>query len=87
MKPLFIPLKTQYFNQFKAGTKTTEYRLYGSRWNDKTIVLGRMATLSHGYSGARLSAIIVNLRKVKNKSITDIYPKGATLAAIDLSFS
>ncbi len=49
MKPLFIPLHTEYFQAFKAGTKTTELRAYGPRWNEKTCWPGRPAVLSKGY--------------------------------------
>lgn len=84
-KPLFVPLKTQWFRAFQAGTKKTEYRLYGPRWNESTCVPGRPVTLSHGYNGARISATVIRLRIIKN-TITDLYPRGALLAAIDLSF-
>ena len=49
MKPLFIPLNTEYYRAFERGEKTTEYRLYGPRWNEKTCTLGRRVTLSLGY--------------------------------------
>ena len=49
MKPLFIPLKTKYFNQFKDGTKTKELRRYGKRWNENTCSIGREVILSKGY--------------------------------------
>lgn len=84
MKPLFVPLKTEYFNAFKDGSKTTEYRLYGPRWHEGTIIPGRLATLSHGYSGPRLKATVVRMRKIRN-NITDLYPRGAILCAIDLT--
>lgn len=48
-KPLFIPLKTEYFLAFKQRLKEHELRLYGSRWNEKTCRIGRLATLSKGY--------------------------------------
>lgn len=48
-RPLFIPLKTEYYEQFKRGEKVTEYRLYGPRWNEKTCRVGREVTLSCGY--------------------------------------
>lgn len=83
MKPLFVPLKTEYFRAFEAGSKTTEYRLYGPRWNETTCIPGRAVTLSHGYSGERIPAVIVQLRKIQN-TITDLYPTGVMLAAIDL---
>lgn len=49
MKPLFIPLKTEYFEAFRAGTKTVEYRPYGTRWNEGTCPPGREVVLSRGY--------------------------------------
>ncbi len=53
MKPLFIPLTTHWFNQFADGTKTTELRIYGPRWNERTCTIGRAVTISHGYGKAR----------------------------------
>lgn len=84
MKPLFVPLKRQYFEQFANGTKRTEYRLYGPRWHEGTVVPGRPVTLSLGYSGARLSGVVVKMRKIKN-TITDLFPRGAYLCAIDIT--
>ena len=34
MKPLFIPLKAEFFNAFERGEKTAEYRVYGPRWTN-----------------------------------------------------
>lgn len=62
-KPLFIPLKKEFYEQFKAGTKAvgfiarpgapikyqTEFRPYGPRWNERTCRLGRDVVLSCGY--------------------------------------
>lgn len=84
MKPLFVPLKTEWFRAFERGEKTTEYRLYGARWNESTCIPGRAVTLSHGYSGARIGATVIGLRVITNRASTSIYPKGAKLAAIDL---
>jgi hypothetical protein len=59
MTPLFIPLKTKFFEAFNNGSKTTEYRLYGPRWNERTCPVGRPVVLSKGYSKAhRLSGVI-----------------------------
>lgn len=52
-KPLFIPLKAQHFDDFAAGTKTTEFRLYGPRWNQQTCRPGRAVVLSRGYGKQR----------------------------------
>lgn len=49
LKPLFIPLLRMYYKQFCDGTKDTEMRAYGPRWNEKTCTLGRDVTLSMGY--------------------------------------
>lgn len=49
MKPLFIPLKTEYYEAFEGGKKRDELRLYGNRWNEKTCPIGRPVTLSKGY--------------------------------------
>lgn len=48
-KPLFIPLKTEYYNAFLDGTKTHELRRYGGAWTEKNIWPGRAVTLSKGY--------------------------------------
>ena len=61
MKPLFCPLKKQYFNQFKDGTKSTEYRGYGRQWTERTVIIGRPITLSCGYNGERIHGIISSL--------------------------
>lgn len=49
MKPLFIPLKTEFYEGFERGEKREEMRLYGPRWNEKTCRPGRRVVLSKGY--------------------------------------
>lgn len=61
MKPLFIPLKREYFEQFRTGEKIYEYRPYGPRWNERTCTPGRTVTLSLGYGKKhRLQGTIVS---------------------------
>lgn len=55
---MFIPLKKKYFEQFAAGEKTEEFRLYGKRWNESVCAPGRDVVLSCGYSGARMNGTI-----------------------------
>ena len=47
--PLFVPLRSEYYEAFANGSKTEELRLYGPRWNECTCVVGREVTLSKGY--------------------------------------
>lgn len=64
MKPLFIPLKKEYFEAFERNKKDTEYRLYGPRWNEKTCTVGRAVTLSCGYGKQRrLNGVITHFSK------------------------
>ncbi|MGA8094767.1 MAG: hypothetical protein WB823_10945, partial [Steroidobacteraceae bacterium] len=81
-KPLWIPLKTEYFLAFERGEKTVEYRLYGGPWTERTIVPGRPAVLGHGYSGRRLSATVTKLEK--HVMDTQIYGTGKLIACIHL---
>lgn len=46
MSPLFIPLKTEFYEGFLRGDKREEYRVHGPRWNEKTCRIGREAVLS-----------------------------------------
>lgn len=48
-RPLFIPLRTEYFEAFRDRTKHFEYRPYGARWNERTCTIGRRVTISKGY--------------------------------------
>ena len=64
MTPLFIPLKTKYFNAFTNGSKTEELRAYGPRWDTATCQVGRRVTLSCGYGKAkRLAGTIWRFKK------------------------
>ena len=60
MKPLFIPLKAEFYDAFEAHLKEFEYRLAGPRWNAGTCIIGRLVVLSCGYSGARRVGVISN---------------------------
>ena len=65
MKPLFVPLKTVYFDAFANGSKTDELRRYGPRWNEETCKPGREVILSKGYGKhARLKG---RIRKFKRQ--------------------
>lgn len=62
-RPLFIPLKREYFAAFERGEKTEEFRLLGPRWNEKTVWTGRAVVLSFGYGKARrLRGVVSSMR-------------------------
>lgn len=64
MKPLFIPLKREYFDAFERGEKDTEYRIYGPRWNERVCSVGRPVVLSCGYGKQRrLEGVIREFRE------------------------
>lgn len=92
-KALFIPLKTEWFRKFESGEKDTEYRAYGPRWNERTCRVGRAATISHGYSGSRLSGWVRRFDKLRREDAPaiarQIFPKAEFIAAIgiDRAFS
>lgn len=65
MKPLFIPLKAKHFDRFDDGSKDTERRVYGKKWNIGVLHVGRPVVLSRGYGKARrIGGKITDLRIV-----------------------
>lgn len=71
MKPLFIPLKTEYYRAFERGDKNTEYRLHGARWNGKVCSVGRPVILSRGYGKSdRIEGSITSFQAIPLSSIS-----------------
>jgi len=68
IKPLFVPLKTQYYEEFVSGNKDTEYRKYGRGWNEKTCRIGREVVISNGYGKYRRSRGIIRSFKIVDSS-------------------
>lgn len=76
MKPLFIPLKTEFFEAFANGSKDTEYRPYGPRWNERTCAIGRGVVLSHGYGKSRrLRGVIAGFKRSAEPTGTEAWVK------------
>ena len=74
MTPLFIPLKREYFEAFKCGSKTEEFRRYGPRWNERACTVGRPVTLSLGYGTAhRLTGTIWRFKKQRGSTFGSTY--------------
>lgn len=65
MKPLFLAVRSESFDKFKTGEKTTEYRLCDRQWNERTCRKGRPIVLSTW--GAKTNPI--NGKVVKAKTI------------------
>lgn len=62
--PLFIPLRTEFYEAFKSGAKRDELRAYGTRWNERTCSVGRPVLLSKDYGKQnRLTGRIWAFRK------------------------
>ena len=74
MKPLFIPLKSEYYDAFAAGYKQIEFRKYGPRWNERTCPVGRPVILSRGYGRQhRMTGKIVMFHRRKWPTKTDVW--------------
>jgi len=74
MKPLFIPLKTEYYEAFANGSKTEELRLYGPRWNENTCKVGRGVVLSKGYGKtARMTGKVWKFKKQRGDLFGSTY--------------
>jgi hypothetical protein len=87
MKPLFIPLKTEYFEAFKNGTKCVEYRRAGKRWNAQTCVIGRPVVLSKGYGRQhRLAGTVIGFytRWESSRAWCDCYGAPGMAACIGI---
>ena len=82
-KPLFVPLRTEFFNKFLSGEKKDELRVYGPHWNEKTCPVGRPVLLSKGYGKhARATSRITSFEKIP---ATDLSAKDqqAVIACFD----
>lgn len=87
VKPLFIPLKGEYYDAFLAGTKDTEYRRAGRGWNKRTCWIGRPATLSRGYGKKNRLHRTVQFyeeRMMATPEVIKIYGKPTLIACIYL---
>jgi hypothetical protein len=76
MKPLFIPLKSEYYNAFADGSKCEELRRYGPRWNEKTCTVGRDVILSKGYGKSqRMSGSVWRFKKQHGSTFGSTYKR------------
>lgn len=74
VKPLFIPLKTEFYEAFERGDKHSELRLYGPRWNENTCPPGRPVILSKGYGKQhRLRGVVMEFLQRDAKTFGSTY--------------
>jgi hypothetical protein len=86
MKPLFIPLRREWFDAFAAGIKTEEWRRHDARWNERTCAIGQEVILSLGYTRARLLGRVVSFDvRPATGPAADIYGAGTPCAVIGIT--
>lgn len=84
-QPLFFVLRRQWFDAFRDGSKTAEWRKYGPRWNETNCRIGRRVVLSLGYTPTRLLGVVVAFRARKaNAAAAAIYGEGTLCAVIKI---
>jgi hypothetical protein len=87
-KPLFVPLKREWFEAFASGAKQEEWRRYGRGWNEQTCRIGRPVTLSLGYSGARLHGRVTSFRVAPaSPGAAELYGEGTPCAVIGVEIA
>jgi hypothetical protein len=83
-----VPLRREWFIAFRDGTKQHEWRRYGPRWNESTCYVGRPVILSLGYSGPRLTAVVVSFQKRKaTKAVAALFGEGTICAVIGVELT
>lgn len=89
MTSLFIPLCRKWFEAFERGEKTTEYRVWGPRWNIRTCPPGRLVTLSLGYGKHRRLYGVVKYFDVvgpdADPAIAEVFPGKDRISAISIT--
>ena len=85
-RPLFIPLRREWFDAFAAGSKREEWRRHGPRWNARTCPVGRPVTLALGYRGSRrLHGVLTGFRVAPaSGDAIAIYGDGTICAVIEI---
>ena len=85
-RPLFIALRREFFEAFRAGTKRHEWRRYSARWSERSCPIGRQVTLSLGYSGARLFGEVIGFqrRRAQTRAQVEMFGEGTVCAVIEI---
>lgn len=85
-KPLFVPLKKQWFDLFASGEKTAEWRRYGPGWNERTCRPGRRVVLALGYTRTRLAGVVTSFQvRPARGPAAELYGEGTMCAVIAIA--
>lgn len=68
-KPLFIPLKAEFYDAFVRGEKSEELRKWGPRWNAKVCAVGRQVILSRGYGKQHRKSGVIKMVRIGSLAI------------------
>lgn len=83
-RPLFVPLRREWFDSFRAGTKAEEVRRVSPQFNGRRVWPGRPVILSLGYSGRqRMHGIVGQVRETIACG-SPIYPDGTACIAFEV---
>lgn len=77
LRPLFIPLNSCFFEEFRTGAKKYEWRQYRPGWNEENCFPGRDAVLAYGYGWPRLLAVVRDFSVIAscpNPVFDEIFP-------------
>ena len=88
-RSIFVPLRSKHWNDFRDRRKSIEWRAWGTRWNDRTIIPGSTIILAKGYTRDRLRGVVVRVQRVSRSLAPDaalaIYPNVETFCAIEIA--
>ena len=88
-KPIFVALRSEHWNDFRDRRKSIEWRAWGARWNDRTIIPGMPIILAKGYTRDRLHGVVVRVQRVSRPLAPDaalaIYPDVEAFCAIEIA--
>lgn len=75
--PFFLPLRGEWFEEFRQGRKPFEWRRYGGQYTEKALYPGRRITLANGYGWPRLNGVVTSFEKLPacpHPAFEAIYP-------------
>jgi hypothetical protein len=85
-RPLFLPLKREFFLAFESGVKAEEWRRHGPGWNARVCWIGRPVVLSLGYRGTRrLRGVITGFHVAPAEgAAAELYGRDTPCAVIEI---